>query len=140
MRYWDSSALVPVLIAEMATGRLQSRLRDDPHIATWWGTELECISAIARREREHQLTVPEVEDALHRLQDFRSAWQEVQPRAALRDGARRFLRSHPLHAADALQLTAALVAANQQPASLEFVCLDDRLADAARREGFPVLS
>ena len=46
---------------------------------------------------------------------------------------------HPLRTADALQLGAALVAADGDPQSLELVTLDRRLADAARREGFPVL-
>ncbi len=48
--------------------------------------------------------------------------------------------THPLRAADALQLGAAIVAADGDTASLEFVTLDRRLADAALREGFPTLS
>jgi uncharacterized protein len=43
---------------------------------------------------------------------------------------------HPLRAADALQLAAAVVAAERDPPSLEFVSLDDRLLEAASREGF----
>ena len=42
--------------------------------------------------------------------------------------------------ADALQLGAAIVAAEGEPASLEFATLDRRLADAAAREGFQILS
>jgi predicted nucleic acid-binding protein len=45
---------------------------------------------------------------------------------------------HPLRAADALQLAAAVVAAEGIPASLSIVTLDERLAAAARREGFVV--
>lgn len=40
---------------------------------------------------------------------------------------------------DALQLAAAIVAAEHEPASLPFVSLDERLNDAAAREGFQVL-
>ena len=47
---------------------------------------------------------------------------------------------HPLRAADALQLGAALVAADGDPQSLELVTLDNRLAEAARLEGFSVLT
>jgi predicted nucleic acid-binding protein len=140
MRYWDSSAVVPLLVTEGRTAVLQSRLEQDSQVTTWWGTELECVSAIARRERERQLGAPDGSEALRRLADFVGGWQEIQPEAAVRETARRLLRAHPLRAADALQLAAALVAANQQPGTLEFVCLDDRLADAARREGFPVLT
>jgi hypothetical protein len=46
------------------------------------------------------------------------------------------LRVHPLRAADALQLAAAFVAAERRPSSLEIVTLDQRLAAAARKEGF----
>jgi uncharacterized protein len=48
----------------------------------------------------------------------------------------RFLRVHPLRTSDALQLAAAFVAAERRPSSLEVVTLDDRLAAAARKEGF----
>jgi hypothetical protein len=41
-----------------------------------------------------------------------------------------------LRTADALQLAAAFVAAERRPSSLEVITLDDRLAAAARREGF----
>jgi hypothetical protein len=53
--------------------------------------------------------------------------------------ASRLLRVHPLRAADALQLAAALAAAKGDPSSLDVVCLDQRLSEAARREGFRVL-
>jgi hypothetical protein len=49
------------------------------------------------------------------------------------------LRTHALRAADSLQLAAALVAADHNPATLEIVCLDARLNVAAKREGFTVI-
>jgi predicted nucleic acid-binding protein len=49
------------------------------------------------------------------------------------------LRVHPLRAADALQLAAATVAAEHDPSSLELVCLDQRLSEAAGKEGFPLV-
>jgi hypothetical protein len=50
------------------------------------------------------------------------------------------LARHPLRAADACQLAAAWVAAEGQPETLPVVTLDGRLAAAAEREGFPVLT
>jgi hypothetical protein len=67
---------------------------------------------------------------------LRASWQEIQPVAEIKMTARRFLRVHPLRAADASQLAAAFVVAERRPSTLEFVCLDDRLNSAARREGF----
>jgi hypothetical protein len=52
----------------------------------------------------------------------------------------RFLRVHPLRVADALQLAAAFVAAERRPPSLQIVTLDERLADAARKEGFALVN
>jgi uncharacterized protein len=64
---------------------------------------------------------------------------EVIPSNQVRTMARRLLRLHTLRAAHALQLAAAAIAAEHEPRSLEFVCLDDRLRAAASREGFRVV-
>ena len=77
--------------------------------------------------------------ALQRLQQLSAGWHEIDPSDEIRETAARFLRVHPLRAADALQLAAAFAAAERRPASLEMVTLDDRLANAARKEGFALL-
>jgi predicted nucleic acid-binding protein len=77
--------------------------------------------------------------AFQRLQQLSAGWHEIDPSDEIRETAARFLRVHPLRAADALQLAAAFAAAERRPASLEIVTLDDRLANAARKEGFAVL-
>ncbi|HSL24431.1 MAG TPA: hypothetical protein VK886_23045 [Vicinamibacterales bacterium] len=68
-----------------------------------------------------------------------NGWHEVDPSDSVREAAVRFLRVHSMRAADALQLAAAFVAAERQPSALEVVTLDDRLAAAARKEGFVVI-
>ena len=105
----------------------------------WWGTPVESTSAIARREREGSLSVTEATAALERLRALSLAWQEVLPTEPVRSVAQRLLRVHPLRAADALQLAAAVIAAEREPSSLEFVSLDERLNAAAQREGFRIL-
>ena len=77
--------------------------------------------------------------AVDRLDGFIRAWQEIQPAERVRQTANRLLRVHELRAGDALQLGAAITAAEDLPASLTLVTLDDRLARAAEREGFPVV-
>ena len=140
MRYWDASAIVPLLLEEPATGRVMSWLTTDRQILTWWGTAVECASAIARLERESKQKTGPWTRAYQRLREFGESWIEVQPSEMIRDSAIRLLRVHPIRSADALQLAAALVAAEQRPASLPFVSLDDRLTSIAGREGFSVLS
>ncbi len=137
MTFWDASAIVPLLVTEPDSAALLSLLEHDPELLVWWGTPVECTSALARREREGALAAAEVADAAERLRSISQAWQEVLPADSVRAAAQRLLRVHPLRAADALQLAAAVVASEHDPASLPFLTLDDRLRDAARREGFP---
>lgn len=138
MRFWDSSAVVSLLAGEATTEAMQALAREDPEMLVWWGTETECVSAIARLERQGDLPAAATREALERLDGLAEAWSEVQPVEGARRAARRLLRVHSLRAADALQLAAAVVAAEGDPASLEIVTLDERLADAASREGFVV--
>ena len=139
MRFWDASAVVPLLVAETATRAVQALAAKDPVMLVWWACEVECASAIARLEREDALEEPAVTRAFERLKQPASAWHEVDPSDSIREAAVRFLRVHPLRSAAALQLAAAFVAAERRPASLALVTLDDRLADAARREGFALV-
>ncbi len=139
MKFWDASAIVPLLVAEKTTGRLQGMLRRDPDILAWWGSAVECASALARLERDTAVDARAAERAFHRLTQIADAWHEIEPSELVRENAVRFLRVHPLRAADALQLAAAFVAAERRPASLQVVTLDERLADAMRKEGFALI-
>lgn len=106
----------------------------------WWGTRVECVSSLARLEREGAAPATRLAAAFKRLAVLSEAWREIAPSSLVRETAVRLLRVHPLRAADSLQLAAALVAANDEPGSLPFVTFDERLADAARREGFEILA
>ncbi len=139
MKFWDASAVVPLLLAEPSSHRLRRLARADPEVVVWWGTEVECASAIARRHREGSLSEAGVRAAFERLARLSRMWQEAEPVDAVREVARRLLRVHPLCAADALQLAAAVVTSGTRPSTLEFVTLDQRLAAAASVEGFPVV-
>lgn len=139
MKFWDSSAIVPLLITEVSSRRLESLAVTDSGMFVWWGSEVECVAALARRERDGSLDATAITRALHILQELAVEWHEVDPSDAIREAAARFLRVHPLRAADALQLAAAFLAAERRPASLAIVTLDDRLAAAARKEGFAVI-
>lgn len=139
MKFWDASAIVPLLMTEPITSSVQALAATDPVMLVWWATEVECASAIARLEREGAIDDGTVTQAIDRLKQFASGWHEVDPSDTIREAAVRFLRVHPLRAADALQLAAAFIAAERRPSSLEVVTLDDRLALAARKEGFVMI-
>ncbi len=136
MKFWDASAIVPLLVNEATTKVLQAAAAADQAMLVWWGSEVECASALARLERDGALDAPAVISAFERLKRLADGWHEIDPSDAVREAAVRFLRVHQLRAADALQLAAAFVAAERRPSSLEIITLDERLAAAARREGF----
>ncbi len=131
---------MPLLVEEAATGEMLALARADAEIVVWWGTLVECASAIARLERDDDLADASASAAFRRLDALAPSWTEILPSDALRELARRLLRVHSLRAADALQLAAATLAAERRPPALELVTLDERLASAAEREGFRVIA
>lgn len=138
MKFWDTSALVSLFIGEATAVELLELAREERQIYVWWATEVEAVSAIARYERKRSPSELSAE-ALDRLRDYAAEWIELAPSTTIREGAKRVLRVHPLSTADAFQLAAAWVLSENSPSSVDFVCLDQRLREAASREGFIVL-
>jgi uncharacterized protein len=135
VRFWDTSAIVPLLLEQAATAAVVELLAEDPAMVVWWGTPAECASAAARLRREEVLTVAEEEQVLALLARFQEGWVEVLPSEDVRRRAMRLLRIHSLKAADALQLAAAQLWAGDG-GDAEIVTFDERVALAARMEGF----
>lgn len=139
MTFWDSSAIVPLLVREATSESMLTLLQEDREIAVWWGTETECLSALARCEREGKLTRADVTKADSTLKNLLAGAHEILPGNEVRRYSRRLLMTHPLRAADSLQLAAALLLAGEHPEQLLFITLDRQLAGVAQREGFPTL-
>jgi predicted nucleic acid-binding protein len=138
MRYWDASALVPLIVAEPASEALRAIAREQ-EIVTWCLSPVEITSALARRAREGALAEGDRRAALVNLADLAESWVEITSMAPVRERACRLLGVHPLRAADALQLAAALLAVAERPTGHDFICTDRRLREAASREGFRIL-
>jgi predicted nucleic acid-binding protein len=138
VQYWDTSALLPLLVREPSSEIVAGLLDHDAAIVTWWGTRVECASAIARLERDGGLDRAAARALQRTVLDAAREWSEVPALNDVRVQAVRLLQTHRLRAADSLQLAAAIVASDFAPGSLPFVTLDQRLADAASREGLPL--
>ena len=138
MRFWDTSAIVPLCLDQPTSPSARALLDADPHIATWWASRVECWSTFARLRRERFLDLGGEESARSVLTKLYGSWIEILPGEELRLQAARLLRLHPLRAHDALQLAAALTWAGH-PASGEIVVFDQRLQEAARLEGLTPL-
>ena len=139
MRFWDSSAVVPLLCREKQTAPMIRRYAADMDMLVWGFTQTEILSALCRKARDGALPRNGFDEAISRLEALKSDWTENIDYEGVRERAARLLAIHPLSAADALQLAAALVAVEERTRGFEFVTLDDRLAQAATREGFAVM-
>jgi len=139
VKFWDSSAVVPLCVSEPRSATARSLLEKDPSVVVWWATRTECLSALTRRSRDGDLSSAGYRAARRVLSTLDESWIEVQPSEVIRTAAERLLAVHPLRAADAFQLGAALAWCGGQPARRAFVTLDSRLRDVATREGFDTI-
>lgn len=139
MRFWDASAVVPLCVEEVSSQTMLDMLATDSDMAVWWGTPVETASALARLRRMGGIGVTEEHAARDLIVAYRGMWTEMQPSFALREQAVRLLSVHDLRAADSLQLAAMVAWAGESREGRQLVCLDGRLSEAARREGFRVL-
>ncbi|MSP61850.1 MAG: hypothetical protein EXR72_16250 [Myxococcales bacterium] len=112
---------------------------EDAQVALWTFTPVEVVSALRRLVREGALEEGTVAVAEERLDELVRTCHVVIDVEAVKAGARRLLRLHPLRAADALQLGAALAWSAGDAPSGVLHTFDGRLGLAARREGFHVL-
>lgn len=139
MKFWDSSAIVPLCVKEKESESVNRLIKADEDIVVWWATRVECLSALSQRLREEVLNVDVELRAKAILDALSREWSEVQPSEPVRQRAERLLVIHPLRSADAFQLAAALIWAQENPQGLEIVCFDQNLREAAHKEGFTVL-
>ena len=140
MRFWDASALVPLIIEEPGSAACRRWITEDPDVVLWGLTWLEVASAIERRVREGLLSKSLRGAALARIRRIAADAHEIGDLAAVRTRALSLIARHPLRAADATQIGAAMLVADPEPSSLTMVVLDHRLAEAAEREGLGVLT
>ena len=139
MRFWDASALVPLLIAEEATSIVSECSSEDERIVTWAWSRVEVVGAIERRVREGSVSRAERRNVLERFHAFANSWDEITDLVAVRSKAIPLLARHPIRAADAGQLGAALLFNETTPGVLAFVCLDRRLSITAELEALRVI-
>ena len=132
----DTSATVPLIVAQPASEAVGRLLNEDGTLAVWWGTWVEGAVTIGRLGREGELDVEGGEETRDGLDLLVEDWREVEPTDEVRLLAALLSRRHPLKAADALRLAAAFVWRQTDTSGDDFVCLDDQLRRAAADEGF----
>lgn len=139
MRFWDSSALVPLVVRQAGSADVEAWIDEDPVVVVWTLTIVEVVSALRRLVRDAALPERAASAAESTAGAILARTHVVADVDRVKAIAVRLLRVHALRGADALQLAAALVWADGAPSDLVVHTLDQRLALAAEREGFRVL-
>ncbi len=140
MNFWDSSAILPLLVREATSEGVRRFLESEPEMAIWWATPVECMSALARKEREGKLDLPQMSSAQADLDLIAANSVEVTATDTVRQLAQKLLRRYPLRAADSMQLAAACALAGEATRDYGFVGSDARLTLAAAKEGFRLIT
>lgn len=138
MRFWDSSAIVPLLVRQKSSPLTEVWVTEDADMTVWTLTSVEVLSAFRRLVREQGVEEERAVVAERRLDELVRTCHVVVDVPAVKRLASRLLRFHPLRAFDALQLGAALLWAEGHPEGRTLHTLDARLGSAAEREGFLV--
>ena len=140
MKFWDSSALVPLVVDEPTTSKMRALLAQDRDVVVWMMTSVEVLSALGRVGRTSDALADLLPGARADVLDLLRHCATVIDVEGVRRRAERLVGVHPLAAADAAQLGAAMLASGDRPETLTFVTLDQQLARCARLEGFRVVA
>jgi len=140
VKFWDTSALAPLIVDGPATPAMRGLLTGDPDVIVWMLTSVELFSVLGRLGRASADLADLLPGARLDVVTLFGRWAAVTHVEGVRRRAERLVGVHPLAAADAMQLGAALLASGDRPETLDFVTLDRTLARAAQLEGFRVVS
>lgn len=77
MRFWDTSALIPLFVAEHSTTQVERQLREDPEVVLWTLTRVELFSAFARRRRAEPSAARRLAAARREVLSAWEHWSEV---------------------------------------------------------------
>ena len=142
--YLDTSALLKKYVHETGSIWLQAVLAAPGTLTTTTHLVMaEIISALNRRVREGSVAAADYARLADRFRDdCRGTYQLIAVNNVILHGAGEMLERYPLRAYDAIHLATALTVNRRLLASgtlgLVFLCVDDRLLQAAVAEGLAV--
>jgi predicted nucleic acid-binding protein len=138
MKFWDTSAIVPLLLDEPTSPQMRLLSFVDRFLLVSFLTPVEITSALFRRARTSEIDTAALNSANRQLAELRHFWLAIEEINVVLPTAMELLTRHSLRAGDAIQLASA-IAATADRSTVPFVTLDKRLAVAAAAEGFEVL-
>ena len=140
LSFWDTSAVVALCCRHASSTTARRLARQTRRLVVWWGTPVELTSAFLQLVRTGQLVEIDLKHALAQKNSLRRRWVEIHPSERLRDIAETLPERYGLRALDSLQLAAALVWCKEKPRNLPFASFDQRLAHAAAKAGFSIIT
>lgn len=141
MLYWDTSALFAFHFSEKKSADLRKLIASQGSSSAYTSviTPLELESAIQRRLSDRTLNLREADSArLFGIEFRKKAFLIPLDQNGL-DTALHLQKIYGLRPGDAIQLSSARLGTDN-PSRVIFLSLDDKLTEAAKREGFQVLS
>lgn len=136
MIYWDSSALIKKYLREEGSDVVHRRLKADSVVITSQIAYAEVHATFARKLREKAFST-RIHQKICRL--FDADWKAmiiVRMDDVLLPVIRDLLVRHPLRSADSIHLASAVhVSERARHSSLSFACADEKLLEAAIKEG-----
>jgi predicted nucleic acid-binding protein len=134
--FFDTSAIIPLCVAQAMSQRARHIYRDYSRQVIAWTCLVEATGAIYRAVRYGALSEQNAGRAVGRLMQLQERWVEITATDQVRDIALEVVRIYDVRAADSLQLASALIWCKQKPRNRLFVCFDQKLAAAAKAVGF----
>lgn len=134
IHFLDTSVLTKRYAEETGSARVRELFRKRSRIVVSRVTFAEICAAVARKERDGEVSRPQADAVFARLADDFRALGVIEVRGAILDGVPDLVRRHPLRGYDAVQLACALAAASGK-AAVTFWCTDRTLVKAAVAEG-----
>ncbi|MFO7760048.1 MAG: type II toxin-antitoxin system VapC family toxin [Desulfobia sp.] len=138
--YFDTSALVKRYIMEPYSDEVISRWKSATQIVTSFVAYAEMMASLYRKKREGNIAdtlIREIADSFH--QDWQS-FIRIEVNDQLNGHIKRLVEKYPLRGFDAIHLAAASLIYENFSENFEFICFDNKLAEAARSEGIKTFS
>ncbi len=139
--YLDTSALVKRYYRELGTKIVQELIINSSIIVVSKIAYAEIISALMRKRREGMLSM---DDYQRVLAGFKNDWSNFYVVIELTDDiinrTEGLIENYPLRGFDAIHLASALVFQDELNMDLTFICSDNRLLEAARRENLQIVN
>jgi len=140
--YIDTSALAKNYLEEISSRDVRNLIDGARQIVTSVLTELEVTSTLERAKHGRRINSPSYRTAVESFEKDlrREVIAFIAISQAIIDDAKRIIKHHRLRPPDAIQVASAKHAMKAISPLIEFLCFDEAVVDAAKREGLRSVS